>query len=77
MLSKIKKEIEDIRSMGATVSDLQIDGVIASYVVSPGTDTGYIQEINIVTGECRNCGLISKPGTRTGFLVKENVWINN
>jgi hypothetical protein len=57
MLSKIKKEIEDIRSMGATVSDLQIDGVIASYVVSPGTDTGYIQEINIVTGECRNCGL--------------------
>ena len=57
MLSKIKKEIESIRSMGAAVTDLQVDGATASYTVSPGTDTGYIQEINIETGERRNCGL--------------------
>lgn len=56
-LDLVKAEVAAIRKAGYPVSDVTVQNQIATYMVEPGRDTGYIQEVHLPSGERRNCGL--------------------
>ena len=39
------------------VTDVTVDGNIATYTVDPKSECGYIVEVDLRTGKERNCGL--------------------
>ena len=55
--NQVNEEAERLRELGCEVSDVTLSGSIASYTVDSMIDGGYIMEVNLYTGERRNCGL--------------------
>ncbi len=58
MLQEIVKEVRQYQEKyGADIcSDVTVENGIASYRFMPDDPTGYIMQINLETGERRNCG---------------------
>ena len=56
-LDIVKAEVDHIRSLGGNVTDVRVANQVASYTVDPGDDLGYVQQVDLVTMERRNCGL--------------------